>query len=177
MSSLLDRALSDRVLYPALGVVIVGALLVVAVRPRDYGPAAPLDAPVVGAQGELTPEVFHLAAHRGHPVLVDFWASWCGPCRAQIPALVNLHRRFGPRGLVVVGVNVDQEGPWAVPSFRQRFGITYPMLFDVGGAASARHRVEGLPTLLLVDRGGTVRFRHAGAAPEETLASVIEPLL
>lgn len=177
MSSLIDRALSDRVLYPALGVVLIGALAVVAIRPRSYGPAQALDAPIVGEQGEMTPEVFRLAAQRGHPVLIDFWASWCGPCRAQIPALVRLHRRFRDRGLVVVGVNVDQEGAWAVPSFRRRFGIEYPMVYDVGAAASTRFQVEGLPTLILVDREGTIRLRHAGMASEASLVAAIEPLL
>jgi thiol-disulfide isomerase/thioredoxin len=177
MSTLLDRALSDRVLYPALGLVLVGALLAVVVRPRRYGPAEPFDAPVVGEQGEMTAEVFRLTAHRGHPVLIDFWASWCGPCRAQMPALVRLHQRFRARGLVVVGVNVDQNGAWAVPSFRRRLGIEYPMVYDVGGEVSERYHVEGLPTLVLVDRDGTVRLRHAGVASEESLADAVEGLL
>lgn len=177
MSALLDRALSDRVLYPALGLVIVGALLVVVVRPRRYGPAEPFDAPVVGEQGEMTAEVFRLSAHRGHPVLIDFWASWCGPCRAQMPALVRVHQRFRQRGLVVVGVNVDQNGAWAVPSFRRRLGIEYPMVYDVGAEVSTRYHVQGLPTLVLVDREGIVRFRHSGYASEETLVDAVEGLL
>lgn len=177
MSTLVDRVLSDRVLYPALGALLVGALVVVAVRPRSYGPAAPFDAPVVGDQGEMSSEVFRLTEHRGHPVLLDFWASWCGPCRAQMPALVRIHERFRGRGLVVVGVNVDQNGAWAVPSFRRRLHIEYPMVYDVEGATSARYQVQGLPTLILVDRDGNIRLRHAGMASESALVDAIEPLL
>jgi hypothetical protein len=77
----------------------------------------------------------------------------------------------------VVGVNVDQNGAWAVPSFRRRLGIEYPMVYDVGGEVSERYHVEGLPTLVLVDRDGTVRLRHAGVASEESLADAVEGLL
>lgn len=175
--SLVDRLLAERVLFPLLGVVLLGSLLFMGLRPKRYGAAADFDLPTVGADGELAAERVHLRALRGSPVLLDFWATWCAPCRVELPILASLHRRFGPRGLRVVGVNVDEGGPSLVPSFRRRFGLDYVMVYDVEGRGSRAFNVQGLPTLVLVDKQGEVRLRHAGTASEEELTRAIEPLL
>ncbi len=169
-----ERLLTERVLYPALAVLVVGLVAVMALRPRSYGPAAAFDLPLVGPEGALGPGRVSLQGLRGRVVLLDFWATWCAPCRAEIPILQRLHTRFEGRGLTVLGINVDEGGPGLVPRFRQRFGMGYPLVYDLGNRASVRYQVQGLPTLVLIDRAGTVRLRHAGMASEARLAQAIE---
>lgn len=175
--TLADKLLSERVLYPLLGLILLAVTLFIVVRKPDHGPAPDLDLPVVTAGGDLGPERVRLRDLRGKVVLFDFWATWCGPCRMMTPVLVRLHHRFGPRGLAVVGVNVDESGPSVIPPFRRHFGIDYPIVYDTGSAASGRYGVEGLPTLVLIDREGKVRYRHAGVDSEADLASLIEGML
>ena len=175
--SLVDRLLAERVLFPLLGAALLGSLLFMGLRPKRYGPAGDFELPVVGAAGDLSSERVHLRAMRSGPVLLDFWATWCAPCRVELPILASLHRRFAGRGLQVVGVNVDEGGPSLVPQFRQRFGLEYVMVYDVEGRASRAFDVQGLPTLVLVDKAGQVRLRHAGTASEEELARAIESVL
>lgn len=175
--SLIDRMLSERVLYPVAGALMVLALVAVALRPRHYGPATDFELPLIGPQGDLGSERLRLQSLRGHPVLIDFWATWCGPCRAEIPILERVYERYRGRGLQVIGVNVDESGPSLVPRFREHFNIQYPLVYDLGGTASRIYRVEGLPTLVLVDRDGAVRMRLAGTLGEEDLVRLIEPTL
>lgn len=175
--SLVDRVLAERVLFPVLGVVLLGSLLFMGLRPKHYGPAADFDLPAISTSGEFTSERVHLRALRGNPVLLDFWATWCAPCRVELPILASLHRRYAERGLQVVGVNVDEGGPALVPDFRRRFGLDYVMVYDVQGQASRAFHVTGLPTLVLVDKNGEVRLRHSGTASEEELARAIESVL
>lgn len=169
----IDVLLSEKVLYPALGLVIMGALSAIILRPRAYRPAEDFSLPVVTDTGTLGTDRVSLAALHGHPVLIDFWATWCGPCRLETPILVRLHQRFQSRGLQVVGINVDEAGPAGVPMFRRMYGIDYPIVYDEGGAVSARYNVEGLPTLMLIDASGKVRLRHAGLTSESELAQAI----
>jgi len=172
-----ERILNERVLYPALALLVVVIVAVMALRPHNYGPAAPFELPRVDDQGMPAAERITFQGLRGRVVLLDFWATWCAPCRAEIPILQRLHARYEGRGLSVVGINVDEGGPRLVPRFRERFGITYPLVYDVGNRASTRYQVQGLPTLVLIDRTGSVRLRHAGMASEERLAQAIERAL
>lgn len=154
-----------------LVVVVVGPILFD--RPR---PAPDFTLPVVSATGSAGPDRLHLADLRGRVVLLDFWATWCGPCQRSTPMLARLQHRYESRGLSVVGVNVDQEGPAAVPVFARRFGLDYQVVFD-DGPVSSQYGIRGLPTMLLVDRTGMIRVTRVGAESEEALAREIERLL
>jgi len=117
-----------------------------------------------------------LSSYRGHPVIVDFWATWCGPCRKQIPELVSLYRRYNKsRGLVIIGVSCDMiqgDGAKAVAPFVEEFRINYPIaladerLVDMMG-------VEAIPTTLFIGPDGELVSRivgagHAGEISEST---------
>lgn len=101
-----------------------------------------------------------LSELRGRPVLLNFWATWCPPCRDEAPALQAVHERYGDR-LQVLGID-QKEGRDAVDGFRRRFGLTYTLLLDSTGAVAERYGVRALPESWLVDAAGVARFHHAG---------------
>jgi thiol-disulfide isomerase/thioredoxin len=171
------RALwNSRAIYPL--VAVASALLVfvvgpwVANRPR---PAPALNLPIIHER-TVGPDRLDLATLRGKVVLLDFWATWCGPCVQLSPTLQRWSRRYESRGLVVVGVNVDEDGPAGVPAFQRRLGLTYTQL-AVEGSAQRDWSVQYLPTTVLVDRSGMIRRVNSGAESEESLASEIEKYL
>jgi len=104
---------------------------------------------------------------RGQVVLLNFWATWCGPCRAEMPDLERLHRAYRDRGFAVVGVNF-KESPRQVQSFMTRQNLTFPALLDRDGAASATLRVVLLPVTLLLDREGRALWKALGAREWDT---------
>lgn len=103
---------------------------------------------------------------KGKVVVVDFWATWCGPCRMEIPGYVEMVKKYGKDGFTVVGVSVDQAGPEVVKQFVQRVGVNYPVVMADEKVAMAFGGVEVLPTTFLIDRTGQIRDRKLGA--EET---------
>jgi thiol-disulfide isomerase/thioredoxin len=123
-----------------------------------------------GSPGTLAPEValpdergqlVRLSERKGHVVLVDFWASWCPPCKVSFPKLDALYREFHARGLEVLAVNVDERRRDA-DQFLQAHGHAMPVLFDPKGDVPEAFAVRGMPTSVLVDRAGVIRFTHAG---------------
>jgi len=103
-----------------------------------------------------------VAADAGVVRVVDFWATWCEPCREQFPALERMRRELGPRGLSVYAVSFDED-PAQIPRFLEATPVGFRVLWDRGGAAwAARYDLYRLPTTLLVDRKGVIRFVHEG---------------
>ena len=111
-----------------------------------------------------------LAEARGKVVYVDFWASWCVPCRLSMPALESLYRRHGERGFVVVGVNKDVAAADA-DRFRQRVAVSFPLATDGDDRWARAFAVKAMPSGYLVDRRGVVRYVHRGFT-EETGAAL-----
>lgn len=102
-----------------------------------------------------------LAAHKGKVVYVDFWASWCGPCRQSFPWMQAMHEKYGKDGLVIIAVNVDQERKLA-DSFIAEFNPAFPILFDSKGELAGQFKVQTMPSSYLLDRQGKPRFKHLG---------------
>lgn len=112
-----------------------------------------------------------LSGMRGHYVLLDFWASWCGPCRMEMPRLDRLQKEFAGSGLEIVGIN-SGEAPARVERFIAQNGYSYTILLDPQDRASARYDVRALPTLVMIDPEGNVRFYDAGAYDTRELRAV-----
>ncbi len=127
----------------------------------------PRAAALVGRPVQLTAEdlqgrVVDVAAEAGTVRVVDFWATWCEPCRQQFPALERLRRELGPRGLSVYAVSFDED-PAQIPRFLEATPVGFRILWDRGGARWAAHYdLQRLPTTLVVDRAGVIRFVHEG---------------
>ncbi len=139
-----------------------------AVGPAEY--AAPLSGPALNGKNAS------LADYKGKVVFVDFWATWCGPCKAEIPELVKLQTALGPKGFVVLGVSMDEEVSKVAP-FAKKAGITYPVILNGGERAPKGWVVPGLPTGYLISRDGKILKRLFGSKPIDKLAVDVEAAL
>jgi len=124
----------------------------------------------------LKGEKWSLRDQRGKVVLVNFWATWCPPCRMETPGLVDLQSKFAQRGFTVAGITMDEDPGVSVPDFVKKYGIQYPILIP-GSHSSVADQVEALPTSILIDRSGRVARRFVGMVTEHSLSTDIEALL
>jgi thiol-disulfide isomerase/thioredoxin len=123
---------------------------------------------------------FDLAAKRDKLVLLNVWATWCGPCRYEIPELQKLHEQYAPRGLEVIGVSVDESGVEPVRSFvAEQKKMAYPIVLDAEGKIANLLQTTVLPTSVLVDHKGRIVWKKYGAIMEgdEELKKAIEAAL
>jgi thiol-disulfide isomerase/thioredoxin len=128
----------------------------------------------------LTGDSTTLQAQQGKVVLLNVWATWCHPCRAEIPELEELHHKYKARGLQLVGVSVDAAGAEAdIRSFMTEFPMSYPIWLDPEERVSTQFLLVGVPATFLIDKQGILRWRHTGPIQkgDTALASAIERLL
>ena len=137
------------------------------------GQAAP-DFALKSASGEN----LRLSEYRGDVVMVNFWATWCGPCRQEMPLLDDLYSRYQRVGFNLLGVNIDDVSRRAMQMIEE-LGVNFPVLFDERKEVSQLYDVEAMPVTVLVDRSGTVRHVHHGYKPgyEEKYLTEIRSLL
>jgi thiol-disulfide isomerase/thioredoxin len=119
-----------------------------------------------------------LASLKGEVVMINFWATWCGPCRQEMPLLAQLHTKYEPLGFTLLGVNVEPDSAAAV-SWLKGVPVGFPILFDRDSAVAGRFGVEGMPSTVFVDRNGQVRYVHRGYKPgdEAKYADMIRSLV
>ncbi len=146
-------------------------------------------APAVATVGELAPAysaalldggTASIADYRGQVVLLNVWATWCAPCRQEIPYLQSLHDAHATQGLAIIGVSVDAAGAeGTIREFRTDFGMTYPIWLDPEEKVQTTFLALGVPATYLIDREGTLRWKHLGTvrATDTTFTNALREAL
>jgi len=105
-----------------------------------------------------------LSEFRGDVVMINFWASWCGPCRQEMPILNDLYLKYRDMGFTLLGVNVEENSTKAANMVRE-LKVVFPVLFDTENKVSKMYKVEAMPSTVIVDRNGNMRYLHRGYVP------------
>lgn len=159
----------------AAGCALLAGLLLAVPHVQALGKGVP--APEIGLK-DLAGEPVTLEALKGQVVLVDFWASWCAPCREELPVLEALYKKYRAQGLVIVGVGLDKDAK-NLGKFLRATPLSFRIVHDAAGAVADRYAPPKMPSSYLVDRKGIVRYVHAGfkAADKVPLEREIKALL
>ena len=150
---------------------------------------AMLALPAIGRAGEAATRIappfsvrtfdgklFRLPDGRGRPVVLDFWATWCAPCRASMPHLDRIQERHAGDGLVVIGLSVDEDGPASVKRFAERLGVRFRMAMADEKLLDQYGPIRQIPTTFFINRRGEVVRRTVGYLDEETLEAYVKEL-
>jgi len=165
----------------AAGAILLGAVVALWLRQR-YAPAASispsashLPAPDFNLS-QLDGPTLRLSSYRDKIVLLDFWATWCAPCREETPNLVNLQKEYGDRGLQIIGVSMDDSAE-PVHAFYRQFHMNYPVVMGNAKTGELYGGVLGLPIAFLIDRNGRIYKKHVGATDPAVFEKEINLLL
>ena len=146
---------SGRILASALLLALLAGPAATATGPT----AAPDFALPAREGGEL-----RLSELKGQVVMINFWATWCGPCRQEMPLLEQIHSKYEPLGFTMLGVNVEPDSA-AAQAWLKNIPVSFPILFDRKSEVSSSFGVEAMPSSVLIDREGRVRHVHRGYKP------------
>lgn len=157
----------------ALRTLLVAALLAtpaLAVAPSGPAPKFQLTS--------MAGKPVNLDQFKGQVVMLNFWASWCGPCRTEMPILEKLHTKYKPMGFTMIGVNVEPDSAEAA-RWLQATPVTFPILFDTKSEVSKLYSVQSMPSTVIIDRKGNLRWLHRGykAGDESEYLNQIRALL
>ena len=148
-------------------------------RDAHSAPADLIDQPAVDfVRRSLSNENIRLSEQLGEVVILNFWATWCGPCRQEMPLLDQLYHKYHRAGLVLLSINIDQEEEPAAEMART-LGVSYPVLLDQRNSVATSYQVGTLPLTVLIDREGVVRYVSDGYKPgyEQRYAAKLRELL
>jgi thiol-disulfide isomerase/thioredoxin len=156
MQNPIKRSAAGIVAALAASAAITIALPAVAADPS--GPAPQFTLPEKGG-GQL-----NLAQYKGQVVMINFWASWCGPCRQEMPLLEDIYKKYNKLGFTLIGVNVEPDSK-AADDWLKATPVTFPVGYDKDSKVSQMFKVSGMPTTVIIDRKGNVRYRHISYKP------------
>lgn len=105
-----------------------------------------------------------LSQYKGQVVMVNFWATWCGPCQQEMPVLDQMYKKYKPAGFTLLGISVDKAGP-AVKDLMTRKPVSFPILLDPANEVSKVYHVDEMPSTVIIDRKGEIRYIHRGYKP------------
>lgn len=143
--------------------VMVAALLALLVFPAAYADVVEGPAPDFTLKSRSGENV-KLSEYRGDVVMINFWASWCAPCRQEMPLLEEMYKKYSDLGFVLLGVNVEEDSTKANDLLRE-VAVTFPVLFDNSNKVTKLYNVVAMPSTILVDRDGKMRYLHRGYLP------------
>ncbi|HEY4717434.1 MAG TPA: redoxin domain-containing protein [Anaerolineales bacterium] len=181
----MSRLIEKRFNLLAVGLLLIGGIWIAASRVTPGGLAQAQAAPQTGFLApDFTLESFSgesvtLADLRGRPILINLWASWCLPCRAEMPAIQRVYDRYRNQGFQVLAINMTlQDNRNNARAFVDEFSLTFPILLDVDGKVAALYRLRALPSSYFVDANGIIQDVVIGGPMDEALlASRVEQLL
>lgn len=124
----------------------------------------------------LDGKTFDLGAYKGKPVLINFFASWCLPCREEMPVLEKTVQEYQPKGVVFLGIAIDDTEA-KMKDFVERYGVTFPVGLDKTAAIQKSFGLYGIPTTYFIDKQGVISYSHSGSVTEELLQHELDKLL
>jgi peroxiredoxin len=170
-----------RKIFAAVAILALGTYLVIRHRGRpaelikgDIATTHPF-APEFSL-ADLNGQKLDLSTYRGKIVLLDFWATWCGPCRSEIPRFVDLQNKYRDRGLQIVGISLDDD-PKPTRAFYQQFKMNYPVAIGDANLAERYGGMLGLPVNFVIDREGRIHAKHLGEVDISLIEQEINSLL
>ena len=137
------------------------AALVIALPAVATAPSGP--APSFSLSSKAGSQV-NLAQFKGQVVMINFWASWCGPCRQEMPLLEDIYRKYNKLGFTLLGVNVEPDSK-AADDWLKQTPVSFPILYDKDSKVSQMYDVSGMPSTVIIDRKGNLRMLHHGYKP------------
>jgi thiol-disulfide isomerase/thioredoxin len=137
---------------------LAALLIAVPVLAGAPGPAPTFSLPARGGS------TISLNQYKGQVVMINFWASWCGPCRQEMPLLENIYKKYGKMGFTLIGVNVEPDTK-AAENWLKQTPVSFPVLFDTDSKVSKLYNVSGMPSTVFIDRKGNFRVLHQGYKP------------
>jgi cytochrome c biogenesis protein CcmG, thiol:disulfide interchange protein DsbE len=170
----------SRKILAIVGLVCIALISAYLLKPSDH--PRPQQAPALGTLApdfsllQLTGQPLELSAYREKVVLLDFWATWCDPCRDEIPHFIDLQNKYGQEGLQIIGVSMD-DSPEPVLDFSRRFKMNYPVVMGNAKIGELYGGILGLPVAFVIGRDGRVFARHIGAIDMSVVEREIGNLL
>ncbi len=165
----------------ALGAVVLltaGALLFSTGRATGAGAAGAAGRPAPAWKlKDLDGREVSSDQFKGKVVVVDFWATWCGPCIGEIPGYIALQKKYGPAGLAIVGISLDRRGPAHVRQFAQAKGMNYTLAMGDEAVVEAFGDIQAIPTTFLISREGRILHQKTGATPAEEYEKLVQAAL
>jgi thiol-disulfide isomerase/thioredoxin len=132
--------------------------------PALAAPAAPVSPAPAFELPSLNGKAVNLSQYKGQVVMINFWASWCAPCRQEMPLLEQMYKKYQPLGFTLLGINVEPDSAKAV-EWLKATPVTFPILLDTQSQVSKLYAVQGMPNTVIVDRKGNLRWVHRGYKP------------